>query len=460
MAARRARIIAWFLAFSTGQVNRATVKLLVLRDLEPLATSWGAYAFAVLLGLLWGSFANVCIYRWPPSEGFPRGRSVVAPGSHCFACQAPIRWYDNVPLLSWLWLRGKCRACKAPFSARYLIVEAVTGALFGLAWFATVQTGVLLEPFELRLARFAIYAAFCFVMVVIAFIDLDHKLILDKVTFPSIALFFGLGLVLGRTWHHGVIGAVIGYGLPWSIGEIYWILTDREGLGLGDSKLLAVIGALLGATGVVASLFGGAVVGAVVGVFVLLRAQRGAPEDADSPRASPLVAVFSVVAVVSVVIAAASGIFGHYLIAVPSAVVSIGALVAARRFEPDARSGEGGPEPERPAEAPRRVGGRELLVRVLALIAGGGVLFGVTGVLLGTLLGGAIAGGAGLAVLLLAGRLKGVPTEAEPEPTEAEADTPSLMRTELPFGPFLAAAAVFYLFAEPWIVVNFRFPGG
>src|SRR6202008_4399125 len=79
---------------------------------------------AVGLGALWGSFANVCIYRWPPSDEFPKGRSVVAPGSHCFACKAPVRWYDNVPLVSWLWLRGRCRACNAPYSARYLIVEA------------------------------------------------------------------------------------------------------------------------------------------------------------------------------------------------------------------------------------------------------------------------------------------------------------------------------------------------
>src|SRR5689334_25231997 len=102
----------------------------VLRDLEPLTTSPAAYGFAILFGLLWGSFANVCIYRWPPSDEFPKGRSVVKPGSHCFACKAPIRWYDNVPLLSFLWLRGRCRACGATFSARYLLVEALTGALF------------------------------------------------------------------------------------------------------------------------------------------------------------------------------------------------------------------------------------------------------------------------------------------------------------------------------------------
>jgi leader peptidase (prepilin peptidase)/N-methyltransferase len=433
----------------------------VLRDLEPLATSWGAYAFAVLLGLLWGSFANVCIYRWPPSEGFPRGRSVVAPGSHCFACQTPIRWYDNVPMLSWLWLRGKCRTCKAPFSARYLIVEGVTGVLFGVAWFMTIQGGALTEAFDHRLLRFAIYAAFCFVMVVITFIDLDHKLILDKITLPSIAIFYGLGLLLGHAWHVGLIGAAIGYLLPWSIAEIYWLITDREGLGLGDSKLLAVIGALLGATGVVASLFGGAITGAVIGTLVLFGGARGDASADAAPRSSRATLIGSVVAVASVVVASIGGLMGSFVIALPAAALSLIALVVARRAEPAAAEE---PEPEAsPTEEPPQVGGRELLIRVLALIAGGGVLFGVTGVLFGTLLGGAIAGGAGLAVLLVARHLKGaIPDSADTTsaPAEEEQDAPSLMRTELPFGPFLAAAAVFYLFAEPWIVVNFRFPGG
>src|SRR3954447_18325128 len=139
------------LAFSTSRVNQATVAHKVLEQLEVLSTTIGAYVFVVVLGLLWGSFANVCIYRWPPSEAFPHGRSVVAPGSHCFACQAPIRWYDNVPLLAWLWLRGRCRACKAPFSARYLIVEAVTGVLFGVAWWAAVIAPAPFEPFSARL---------------------------------------------------------------------------------------------------------------------------------------------------------------------------------------------------------------------------------------------------------------------------------------------------------------------
>jgi leader peptidase (prepilin peptidase)/N-methyltransferase len=255
----------------------------MLAPLEQHASSIAAYAFVVVLGLLWGSFANVCIYRWPPSDEFPKGRSVVKPGSHCFACKQPIKWYDNVPLLAWLWLRGKCRNCKAVFSGRYLIVEAVTGALFGVAWwFAVVHGAWWNDPFEQRLIRFAIFAAFCFVMVVITFIDIDHKLILDKITFPSIVLFYGFGLLLPEhRWWQGLIGIAIGYGFPWLIGKIYHLVTGREGLGLGDAKLLALVGALLGWKGVFVSLFGGAVLGSVIGIFTLMSARRAATEEPE-----------------------------------------------------------------------------------------------------------------------------------------------------------------------------------
>jgi leader peptidase (prepilin peptidase)/N-methyltransferase len=297
-------------------------------ELEPLTTSPVAYGFAVVLGLVWGSFANVCVYRWPPTEEHPKGRSVVKPPSHCSACKTPIRWYDNLPLVSWLWLRGKCRACKAAFSARYMLVELATGLLFGVAWWAAVTANQLFEPLDVRLLRFVIYAAFCFVMVVITFIDLDHKLILNKVTYPAMVIFYGLGLLLPeRAWWEGLVGAAVGYGVPWLIGEIYYRLKGREGLGLGDSMLLAVIGALLGWKGVVVALFGGSVLGSVLGITF---------------------------------------------------------LIATRKDE------------EPPAET----------------------------------------------------------IEA------AEEEAPSVMRTELPFGPFLAMAAVFYLFAESWIVVNFRLFGG
>jgi leader peptidase (prepilin peptidase)/N-methyltransferase len=245
----------------------------VVQDYEPLFASPFGAVLAVLLGLLWGSFANVCIYRWPPTDQFPEGRSVVKPGSHCGSCQAPIRWYDNVPILSYVWLRGRCRDCKAAFSPRYLLVEALTGALFGVAWWFTLGTGGMYKAFDVRVLEFLIAAAFVFVMVVIAFIDIDHKLILDKITFPAMAVAY-LASLLEHRWWEGLLGAAIGYGVPWLIAEIYYRLRDREGLGAGDFKLLAVIGALLGWKGVVVALFGGSVLGSIIGVIALVRARK------------------------------------------------------------------------------------------------------------------------------------------------------------------------------------------
>jgi leader peptidase (prepilin peptidase) / N-methyltransferase len=254
-----------------------------VRAMEPWSTHVGAYGFAVLLGLLWGSFANVCIYRMPPTAGYPSGRSVVTPGSHCGVCLAPVRWYDNVPVISYLWLRGRCRDCGSGFSARYLLVEALTGALFAVAWWAAVEASAMWEPFELRLLRFAIYAAFVLVMVVVTFIDLDHQLILDRVTYPSIVVFFAAGLLLGNSWRDGLIGAAVGYGAVWGIAEVYYRLTGREGMGLGDGKLLAVVGALLGWRGVVVALFGGSLVGSVLGIGGLLLARSRREATASAP---------------------------------------------------------------------------------------------------------------------------------------------------------------------------------
>ena len=247
-----------------------------------MATSAFGCVLAVVLGLLWGSFANVCIYRWPPSDAFPKGQSVVKPDSHCFACKAAIRWYDNVPVLSYLWLRGKCRNCKAEFSPRYVLVEALTGALFGCAWWFTLGTGGMLLSFDNRMLLFFIYAAFVWVMVVITFIDVDHKLILDKVTFPSIIVFYGLSLLF-RPWWEGLIGIAVGYGVPLLIGTIYYAVRKREGLGLGDGMLLALVGALLGWKGVVVSLFGGSMMGAIIGILILIRSKQRNIMQAELP---------------------------------------------------------------------------------------------------------------------------------------------------------------------------------
>jgi leader peptidase (prepilin peptidase)/N-methyltransferase len=321
-----------------------------LHALEPMVASPGTYLFVFVLGTLWGSFANVCIYRWPPTDDHPKGRSVVKPGSHCSACNTPIRWYDNVPLLAYLWLRGRCRDCKTKFSPRYLLVELVTGALFAFAWWAAVDARAYIEAIDVRLIRFAVYAAFCFVMVVITFIDLDHMLILDKLTYPSIAIFYGLSfLVPGRTWYDGLIGAAVGYGVVWTVSELYYRITKREGLGLGDGKLLAVVGALLGWRGVLTALFGGSLLGAVIGIAALLVRRGASAETAETA------------------------------------------------------------ETAQTAEA------------------------------------GDAAGGA---------------SSSDPEEPGPEDDAPKLRHVELPFGPFLAMAALFYLFAEPWMIIRFRLLGG
>jgi leader peptidase (prepilin peptidase)/N-methyltransferase len=248
-----------------------------------ISTSPVAYVFAALFGALWGSFGNVCIYRMPPSEEHPSGRSVVAPGSHCFSCGHEVRWFDNVPLLSFLWLRGECRDCKTKFSARYLLVEAATALLFlGVYHYVFAIAHIYDAPRE-QLLRFAVLAAFSWTMVVITFIDLDHKLILDKLSYPAIPIFYALGLSLtGSTWQSGLIGIAVGYGLVRVISDGFYFLTKREGLGYGDGKLLAIVGALFGWQSVTVSLF----LGSVFGILILVPAlwiarQRGARSEAE-----------------------------------------------------------------------------------------------------------------------------------------------------------------------------------
>ncbi len=267
------------------------------RDMEPLApliTSPMAYGLAFVLGALFGSFANVCIYRWPPSESHPNGRSVVSPGSHCGACQTPIAWYDNVPLLSYLWLRGKCRHCAAEFSPRYLFVESATA----LAFVAVYQLGMVVafggaegQGVEQALLRTLIYWSFTFVMVVIVFIDLDHLLILNKVTYPSVVIFYSLGLLLPETgWREGLIGAAVGFGIIWTISNGWALIAGRQGMGLGDAKLLAVVGSFLGWKAPVFAIFAGAFIGVVINVPLIvvqaLRKKREKHGDAQGPSKS------------------------------------------------------------------------------------------------------------------------------------------------------------------------------
>jgi leader peptidase (prepilin peptidase)/N-methyltransferase len=257
--------------------------------LEPIVAGPVGYVVAFVLGALFGSFANVCIYRMPPTDEHPRGRSVVRPPSHCPACATPIAWYDNVPLFAYLWLRGRCRACGASFSARYLLVEGATALLFVAVFH--LQIVVLDGPLPARLVGFAVAAAFVFVLVVIAFIDLDHKLILDRVTYPAIPAFYLLGLALpGRTPWAGLIGAAVGYGAIRVVSDGYFLLTRRRGLGYGDGKLLAIVGAWLGWPAVLFTLFAGSLIGTIITLGYLVVAGRGrletAPVEARDPDAA------------------------------------------------------------------------------------------------------------------------------------------------------------------------------
>ena len=242
-----------------------------------LFDAWPAYLVAGLFGALWGSFFNVCIAR------IPLGQSVVSPGSHCFACQAPVRAYDNIPILSYLILRGRCRACGVRFSPRYALVEALVAGLAVLLWWR-FGSGPAEAPVALRLARFAYGFAFAGVLTVLSFLDLDTKRLPDVITLPSVAVFFLAGLGLPEVpWLDRLIGAAAGYGVIWAISTAYYYSTGREGLGLGDAKLLAVIGAALGWRALPLVIFAASFVGIVISVPLLVWQQARDRKQTSQP---------------------------------------------------------------------------------------------------------------------------------------------------------------------------------
>lgn len=213
---------------------------------------------AVLLGLVVGSFLNVCIVRLPEDE------SIVTPASHCRSCGEPVAWHDNIPVASFVLLGGRCRRCRAPLSMRYPFVEVLTGVMFGLVAMQGLPPAVT-----------ALQMAIVAVMIVITFIDIDHFLILDVITFPSIAISPVLAWLVGHvSVADSVLGIVGGGGLLWAFAWTYEKLRDREGMGLGDVKLLAMIGGLLGWQATLFSLFTGSLVGSVVGLAAVVLRRR------------------------------------------------------------------------------------------------------------------------------------------------------------------------------------------
>jgi leader peptidase (prepilin peptidase)/N-methyltransferase len=223
---------------------------------------------AAAFGAIWGSFLNVCIAR------IPRGISVVTPPSHCFACGARVLARDNIPILSYLLLRGRCRHCGAKFSARYALVESLMAALSVLVlWsFALDAEGL---PLGVRVARYSVYFAFAAVLVVLTFIDLDTKRLPDRITLPSVVVFFLGGFATGEVaWLERAIGAAAGYAVVRLIADAYYYSTGREGLGLGDGKLLAAMGALLGWKALPPIVFSASFIGIMISIPALLVQRR------------------------------------------------------------------------------------------------------------------------------------------------------------------------------------------
>lgn len=207
------------------------------------------YASSLVLGLVLGSFLNVVIYR------LPRRESLVRPGSHCPQCGANIRWYDNIPVVSWLVLRGRCRSCAVRISSRYPLVEAITGVAFALAMWRFGVTWSLLVAW-----------AFIAAMVAIAFIDFDRMIIPDKIVLPGavIGLVASIALQPERWWIY--LAAAAGAAFFFLLLAVLW---PGGGMGYGDVKMALFMGAVLG-TNVLVALFAAFLFGSIVGVYLIV----------------------------------------------------------------------------------------------------------------------------------------------------------------------------------------------
>ena len=212
-----------------------------------------------LFGAVIGSFLNVCIYRLPLDQ------SIVNPGSHCMSCGAAVRWFDNIPIISWLALRGRCRTCGTGFSIRYPLVELLTACLLLL----------LFLRFGLSVS-FAVYALLVVALIVVTFIDFDHQIIPDEISLSGVALGFLTSFFLPEPgWLSSLAGIVVGWGSLALVFYAYLWLTGREGMGGGDAKLLAMLGAFLGLQAVPFIIFTSSLVGSVVGLSLMALQRKG-----------------------------------------------------------------------------------------------------------------------------------------------------------------------------------------
>jgi leader peptidase (prepilin peptidase) / N-methyltransferase len=215
--------------------------------------------FFFIFGAIFGSFANVVIYR------LPKGESISFPGSHCYSCKKPVRWFHNIPIFSWFLLKGKCADCKAPFSFRYPLVEFLMGLVFYLAFYFYGWNWQLLE-----------ILIFLFGLVTVSFIDLDHYILPDVFTLSGIVIgLVGALLNPERSFLDALLGVLIGGGFLWAIAYFYFVFRKEEGMGGGDIKLLAWMGAVLGWKAIPFVIITSSVVGSLGGIWVALKQKKG-----------------------------------------------------------------------------------------------------------------------------------------------------------------------------------------
>jgi leader peptidase (prepilin peptidase)/N-methyltransferase len=224
--------------------------------MEPLPIALTT-AFAALLGAIIGSFLNVCIHR------LPRGTSIVSPPSACPYCGRVLSWQDNVPILSYLVLRGRCRMCEAPIAVQYPVVEALTAVMFAVAWW-------YYGPEPLLVSRLLFGCA----LIVLFAIDLEHHLLPNVITLPGIVVGFLFSFVTEPGWLASLAGIIVGGGVLWLVAEGYYRIRHEEGLGMGDVKMLAMVGAFVGWQLTLLTLMMASVAGAVIGLALIVT-QRG-----------------------------------------------------------------------------------------------------------------------------------------------------------------------------------------
>ncbi len=218
---------------------------------------WIGISGAGALGAVVGSFLNVVIHR------LPLGQSLVHPPSHCPRCGARVRPHHNLPVIGWLLLGGRCRDCREPISPRYPLVEALT-AVLAAGWWARAESAL----------AFGVYFVFLAGLVAVTFIDLDHKIIPDSLSLGGVVLGMAASFLLPLGWKDSLVGAAAGGGILAAVAYGYEAVTGREGMGFGDVKLLAAIGAFLGWQAVLFTVFVSSVTGSVVGLAAIAMGGR------------------------------------------------------------------------------------------------------------------------------------------------------------------------------------------